>query len=77
MENEANQEAQPDKTVMIQIVLDKDGNIGVGGLAVGDKTAAYGLLECAKDIIRDMHKPVLVKPNGGIINFARNGGFKK
>lgn len=64
MENESNQEAQPDKTVMLQIVVDKDGNVGVGGLAIGDKTAAYGLLEVAKDIICDMHKPKLVKPNG-------------
>ena len=64
MENEATHEAQPDKTVMIQIVIDKDGNVGVGGLAVGDKTAAYGLLGVARDIIHDMHQPKLVKPNG-------------
>jgi len=64
MENEASEQAQPDKTLMLSIVIDKDGNIGVGGLAVGDKTAAYGLLESAKDIIRDMHQPKLVKPNG-------------
>jgi len=64
MENEANHEAQPDKTVMIQIIIDKEGNLGVSGLAVADKTAAYGLLEAAKDIIRDIHQPKLVKPNG-------------
>ena len=64
MENDATQEAQPEKTIMLQIVIDKDGNLGVSGIACADKTAAFGLLESAKDIIRDMHKPVLVKPNG-------------
>ena len=73
MENEKNKAAQPEQTVMFQIVLDKSGNIGIGGIAVGDKTMAYGLLEAAKDILRDMHQPKLIKPTGGIMNFVKNG----
>ena len=71
--NEKNEAAQPEQTVMFQIVLDKSGNIGIGGLAVGDKAMAYGLHEASKDIIRDMHQPKIVKSNGGIMNFVKNG----
>lgn len=73
MENEANEKAQPQQTVMFQIVIDKNGNLGVGGPILADKTACYGLLESAKDIIRDMHQPKIVKPLGGIMNHIRNG----
>lgn len=74
MENESNEQAQPEQTVMLQIIIDKNGNLGVGGPVLADKTACYGLLESAKDIVRDMHKPTIVKPNGKIIDFMRNGG---
>lgn len=72
--NEGNEQAQPDQTVMFQIVINKDGNVGIAGPILADKTACYGLIETAKDILRDMHKPTLVKPNGKVIDFIRNGG---
>lgn len=64
MENEATEQAQPDNTIMLQIVIDKMGNVGVASPIISDKAACYGLLECARDIICDMHKPKIVKPNG-------------
>lgn len=45
---------------------------------INDKILSYGMIESAKDVIREYHlrkEQSIVKPNGhGIINFAR---FKK
>lgn len=70
MENK-NEEVQEDKIVM-QIILTKDGQLKVISPVLQDKTACYGLLEQAKDAIREAHSPRIVKP-GGILRFARNG----
>lgn len=73
MENESNEKAQPEQTTMLEIVIDKNGNLGVRGPILADKTACYGILESAKDIVRDMYQPKLVKPSGGLIQHLRNG----
>lgn len=70
--NDANEQAQPEQTVMFQIVIDKNGNIGVNGIALSDKSLCYGLIETAKDIIREMHQPKIIKPSG-FMNHLRNG----
>lgn len=72
-QNDADEKAQPEQTIMFQIAISKDGQVGIGGLACGDKAMAYGLMEVAKDILRDMHTPKIVKPTGGMMNFVRNG----
>lgn len=70
--DEANEQAQPEETVVFQIVLTKDGGMKVQGPMLADRTACYGLLETAKDMVRDMHTPKILKPNNGsMINFAR------
>lgn len=73
MENEANEKAQGDESVALQIILTKDGGVRIQGPVLADRMASYGLLEIAKDMIREMHTPKIIKPNGGILNFARNG----
>ncbi len=71
--NDMNEQAQPDETTVLSLALTKDGQLKVSGVLLGDKTACYGLLEAAKDLVREMHQPKLVKPNGGMINFVRSG----
>ena len=71
--NEKNEQGQPEEVVMVRIVMRKDGSLNIDGLSLTDRTLAYGLLETAKDMIREMHTPKIVKPMGGMINFARNG----
>lgn len=63
----------PQETVAIQIILTSDGSIKIAGPLLADRTAAYGLLETAKDMIREMHSPKVLKPSGGLINHLRNG----
>ena len=70
--NEANQDAQPKEIVAIQIVLTVDGGVKLAGPMLADRTAAYGLLETAKDMVREMHTPKIVPP-GGMMHFLRNG----
>lgn len=71
--NDKNESGQPEQTIMFQIAIDKNGNVGIGGPVLANKTACCGLLETAKDMVRDMHQPKLVKPSGGLINHLRNG----
>lgn len=71
--NDKNEQGQPEEVVMVRIVMKKDGSLSIDGLSLTDRTLAYGLLETAKDMIREMHTPKIVKPTGGMINFARNG----
>lgn len=59
------------ETIAIQIILMSDGQIKVVGPLLGDKTACYGLLELAKDAIRELHTPKITKPSGGLINHLR------
>lgn len=72
-QNEANAEGQPEEQIVMQIYLSRDGQLRVKTPILNDKTACYGILELAKDAIRDAHKPQIVKPNGAIMNFIRNG----
>ena len=47
----------------IAIVLDANGNVQVSG-AIDNKLVAYGLLEAARDAIRDYHEANAAKHNG-------------
>ena len=71
--NEGNEEAQPKEIVALQIILNPDGGIKIQGPTLADRTAAYGLLEVAKDMVREMHTVKVVKPSGGLIQHIRNG----
>ncbi len=67
----------------IQFVIQRndDGSVSVSG-PIEDKTLAYGLLECAKDAIRDfvVSQQKLVQPVGAMPTIVRlrepdgNGG---
>lgn len=48
-------------TVQILITLHPDGRIDVAG-PVQDKLFCYGLIECAKDVIRDYKPAAIVVP---------------
>lgn len=70
----------PDKKAAITIFVKKDGGLEVTGM-INDKTLAYGLLEMAKDMVRDYHKKLqaeleskLVKPPNNFLNNLRKGG---
>lgn len=71
--NDKNAEGQPEERVVMQLTIDKEGNLKVYSPMLGDKTAMYGLLEVARDAIQDLHKPKIQKHIGGIMGFARNG----
>ena len=73
--NEMNQEV-PEETIVMNIILTRDGHVKLMGPLLADKTACYGILETAKDIVRDIHSPKIIKPshNSGIMNFARGNG---
>lgn len=61
-------DSTPQEIIAIQIILTKDGGIKLAGPTLADRTAAYGLIETAKDMIREMHTPKIVKPRmGGIM----------
>lgn len=62
----------PKETVAFQIIMTNDGQLKIFSPFLQDKMACYGILELAKEAVRDMHQPKIVKP-GGIMNFARNG----
>jgi len=62
----------PDETVGLSLILTKDGK-----LKVVDKMAAYGLLELAKDAIRDAHRPVIIKPEHRLSDFLRGQNGKR
>lgn len=63
----------PKEKIILQVIFTNEGQIKVIGSMLQDKIAAYGILEQIKDMVRDMHKPQLVKPQGSIMNFVRNG----
>jgi len=72
--DEANQDAQPKERVMIQIILTIGGDVRVVGPALADKTAFYGLLEVAKDAVRDLHAPKVLRPQGNFLQGLRANG---
>ncbi len=73
IKNETNEAGQPDERVVMQLILTKEGQLKVVSTFIGDKMACYGLLEVAKDAIRELHAPKLIKAPGGMMNFIRNG----
>lgn len=76
IQNETNQESQPEERTVLQIILSKDGEVRVRGVLLSDEVACYGLLKKAEQIIAENHQAArvkLVKPNGGIMSFIRNG----
>lgn len=72
--DDANQDAQPEERQLIEILLTKDGQIKVRGSVIGDRTAAYGILETAKDAIRELHTPKVIKPQGNFLGGLRRNG---
>jgi hypothetical protein len=74
MTDDANEAAQPDSKVVFQIILHKNGEMSINSSLLGDKLAMYGLLEAAKDLVREAHKPKVVPVQNGVFrNFLRNG----
>lgn len=71
--NDKNEQGQPEKVSMIHLIMNRDGSFSIEGVGIADRALAYGLLETAKDMIREMHTPKIVKPTGGMMNFVRNG----
>lgn len=67
----------PDETVGLSLILTKDGKLKVVGPVMVDKMAAYGLLELAKDAIRDAHRPVIIKPEHRLSDFLRGQNGKR
>lgn len=72
IKNETNAAGQPDERIVMQIMMTKEGQLKVVSPIIADKAACYGILELAKDAIREAHKPQIIKP-GGMLNFVRNG----
>ncbi len=72
--NDANEQAQPEFQVMIQIVVNKDGQMGMTGMALNDELLAYGVLEKAKLMVKAMHEPKVLRPQGNFLNGLRANG---
>lgn len=78
MTNEANGEAQPQETVAIKIILTKEGQLRVESPFIGDRTAMYGMLETAKDAVREAHhRSPIIKPQGNFLGGLRENGVGK
>ncbi len=75
--SDINEKAQPTEQIMIQIILTVEGQVKVVGPALADKTAFYGLLEVAKDAIREMHTPKVLRPQGNFLHGLRMNGKHK
>ena len=58
----------------IEIELFADNHISLNG-PINDRIVFYGMLQMAHDAVFEAHlsKPKLVKGNGGLINYLRNG----
>jgi len=69
MENRIEEEQK--ETIAMQLIMTTDGQLKVVSPFLNDKMACYGLLELAKDAIKDLHAPKIIKPSGGVLNFAR------
>ena len=77
MTEEAKDAQAPQEKVMIQIILTVDGQVRVAGPALADKTAFYGLIEVAKDAVRDLHTPKVLRPQGNFLAGLRSNGVGK
>jgi hypothetical protein len=61
---------------VFEIFLTKDGKVVVHSSLLNDKIVCYGLLDMAKDAVREYRKPNLVKGNGYIPNLRNFLGNK-
>ena len=86
MDTLGNDESNGDKPAVpnegrpwLQLFIQKDGSMSVHG-SIQNKVMAYGLLDVARDAIKDFHdkqaKIERVNHSGGLINTIR-GGFKR
>lgn len=76
--DEANKDGQPKETVMLQIILNVDGQMRVAGPVVSDEVACYGLLEKAKQMVAALHnQPKVIKPQGNFLAGLRSNGVGK
>ena len=65
------EEQKPEQHIVLTITLLPDGRLTVSG-PISQKMLSYGMLEAAKDVIREHHTSQVIKSNGhGILNFAR------
>lgn len=74
IKNESNEVAQPKEQVLMQIIITVDGQIKVHGAILNDRAASYGVLEVAKDAVRELHTPKVLRPQGNFLQSLRNGG---
>lgn len=65
---EVKKEDETSPRKVFEIWMTRDGKIAVHSSLLNDKIACYGLLEAAKDAVREYGKPALVKGNGFIPN---------
>ena len=72
--NDATEQAQPKEQVLMQIIITVDGQIKVQGTILNDRAASYGVLEVAKDAVRELHTPKVLRPQGNFLAGLRNGG---
>ena len=74
-----NIEGEPEFREVMSIQMSKDGRIKVVGSIIADLMASYGLLELAKDTIRQHHNkdkakvPLIKMAGNGILSYVRNG----
>ena len=67
---------QEDEKIIFQVSLNKSGQMKIAGILLVDEINALGVLEKCKQMIADGHKPKIIKPSGGILDFVRNGKHK-
>lgn len=74
IKNETNAEGQPDKKVVVQISLLREGGVIVESAFLGDEMAMYGILKKAEKEVEKFHAPKIIPTvNGGFRNFIKNG----
>ena len=74
IKNETNELAQPDEKAVFTIYISKNGEMRIEGALLGDLIASLGILEKAKFMVNEMHKPQIIKSGvNNIMNFVRNG----
>lgn len=68
IDDKVKQEDENAPRKVFEIYMTRDGKIAIHSTLLNDKVACYGLLEAAKDAVREYGKPTLVKGNGFIPN---------
>jgi len=51
--------------IKIVITLREDGSLNVGGPLI-NKILCYGMLEQARDVVRNFEEPPMIQPAGGL-----------